>query len=140
MWDEMSRLVKCTWACFLFGSWRITSVLRPAFRTDKPFVGTQQLGVSIKLLPPLHKAVEIDSLYLQKPSVDLIKNAQWGMEVFFAALFFIPLEGLPAAGTGEDVEPGPYARGDSIRTLHSDFGWHFRGRTVHSRAVSKALL
>jgi uncharacterized protein involved in outer membrane biogenesis len=28
------------------------------------------------LLPLLHKAVEIDSLYLQKPSLDLIKNAQ----------------------------------------------------------------
>jgi AsmA protein len=48
----------------------------PAFRTDKPFLQAQQLGVSLKLLPLLHKTVEIDSLYLQKPSVDLIKNTQ----------------------------------------------------------------
>src|SRR5215469_5106516 len=47
-----------------------------AFRTNKPFLEAQQLGVSLKLLPLLHKAVEIDSLYLQKPSLDLIKNAQ----------------------------------------------------------------
>jgi len=47
----------------------------PQLRTDKPLLQVQQLGVSVKLLPLLHKAVEIRSLYLQKPSVDLIKNA-----------------------------------------------------------------
>lgn len=46
------------------------------FRTDKPFLQAQELGVSVKLLPLLHKAVEIRSLYLQKASVDLVKNAQ----------------------------------------------------------------
>ena len=46
----------------------------PAFRTDKPFLQAQELDVSVKLLPLLHKAVEIRSLYLQKPSIDLVKN------------------------------------------------------------------
>jgi AsmA protein len=46
----------------------------PAFRTEKPFLQAQDLGVSLKLLSLLHKDVEIQSLYLEKPSVDLIKN------------------------------------------------------------------
>ncbi len=46
----------------------------PAFSTDAPFVKAQELDVSVKLLPLLHKQVEIDSLELQRPSVNLIKN------------------------------------------------------------------
>src|SRR5947207_11799057 len=34
----------------------------PAFRTQKPFVQAQQLDVAVKLMPLLHKAVEVDSL------------------------------------------------------------------------------
>lgn len=48
----------------------------PTFNTGKPFVETQELAISVKLLPLLHKAVEIDSLYLQRPDVELIKNRQ----------------------------------------------------------------
>src|SRR5215472_6108187 len=48
----------------------------PSFRTDKPFVQTQELGVSVKVLPLLHKQVEIRSLDLKRPAVDLIKNTQ----------------------------------------------------------------
>lgn len=47
----------------------------PAFSTDAPFVKAQELDVSVKLLPLLHKQVEIDSLELQRPSVNLIKNS-----------------------------------------------------------------
>ena len=40
----------------------------PRFNTAKPFVEANELDVSIKLLPLLHKAVEINSLNLQRPS------------------------------------------------------------------------
>jgi len=46
------------------------------FGTEKSFVQTQQLDVSVKLFPLLKGNVEIDSLNLQRPSVELIKNQQ----------------------------------------------------------------
>jgi uncharacterized protein involved in outer membrane biogenesis len=48
----------------------------PNFRSPKPFVQAQQLDVAVKLMPLLHKSVEVDSLTLVRPSVELIKNAQ----------------------------------------------------------------
>lgn len=48
----------------------------PNFSKTKPFVEAQELDVSVKLLPLLHKAVEIDTLSLERPSVELIKNPQ----------------------------------------------------------------
>ena len=48
----------------------------PKFNDVKPFVEAQELDVSVKLLPLVHKSVEISSLNLQRPSVELIKNAQ----------------------------------------------------------------
>jgi AsmA protein len=51
----------------------------PRFSPDAPFVKAKELDVSIKLLPLLHKQIEIDSLTLQRPNVNLIKNqaGQW---------------------------------------------------------------
>jgi len=43
---------------------------------NRAFVQTQELSVSVKLLPLLSKSVEVDSLSLERPSVELIKNAQ----------------------------------------------------------------
>jgi len=48
----------------------------PRFSTQKPFVQAQELDVSVKLLPLLRKSVQIDSLDLKRPSVELIKNQQ----------------------------------------------------------------
>ena len=48
----------------------------PKFNNGKPFVEAQELDVSVKLLPLLSKSVEISSLSLQRPSVELIKDAQ----------------------------------------------------------------
>ena len=45
------------------------------FSPDAPFIKAQELDVSVKLLPLLHKQFEIDSLSLQRPSVNLIKNS-----------------------------------------------------------------
>jgi AsmA protein len=44
--------------------------------SDRAFVQTQELSVSVKLLPLLSKSVQIDSLSLDRPRVELIKNAQ----------------------------------------------------------------
>lgn len=51
----------------------------PRFSTDAPFVKANELDVAVKLLPLLHKDVEIQSLNLQQPTVNLIKNkaGQW---------------------------------------------------------------
>ncbi len=41
-----------------------------------PFAQVQQLNVSVKLLPLLSKNVEIESLELERPKIELIKNPQ----------------------------------------------------------------
>lgn len=73
----------------------------PNFAKAKPFLRAQELGISVKLLPLLHKSVEINSLSLEKPSVELIKNAQgvWN----FSTLGASPQ--APSAGPGS--KPGP---------------------------------
>jgi AsmA protein len=48
----------------------------PKFNDAKPFVEAQGLDVSVKLRPLLSKSIEISSLTLQGPSVELIKDAQ----------------------------------------------------------------
>jgi AsmA protein len=48
----------------------------PSFNSNRPFIQTEELRVSVKLLPLLSKSVQIDSLALQRPSVELIKNAR----------------------------------------------------------------
>jgi len=42
--------------------------------SEAPFVKAQELNVSVQLMPLLHKDVEIDSLNLERPVVNLIKN------------------------------------------------------------------
>ena len=46
----------------------------PKFPNPKPFVQADQLDVSVKLMPLLSKSIEIDSLKLQRPTVELVKN------------------------------------------------------------------
>jgi AsmA protein len=48
----------------------------PKFNAANPFVEARELDVSIKLLPLLHKSMEISSVSLQRPSVELVKDAQ----------------------------------------------------------------
>jgi AsmA protein len=50
----------------------------PKFPNPKPFVQAEQLDVSVKLLPLLKRSVEIDSLDLRRPTVELMKNPQGG--------------------------------------------------------------
>lgn len=77
----------------------------PRFNTQRPFVQTQELDVSVKLLPLLHKDVQIDSLYLLRPSVELIRDQQgvWN----FASLGK-PASSEPApAGSAPSNAPAP---------------------------------
>jgi uncharacterized protein involved in outer membrane biogenesis len=48
----------------------------PNFREQKPFLQAAELDVSVKLLSLLKGAIDIDSLSLQRPSVELVKNQQ----------------------------------------------------------------
>jgi AsmA protein len=72
----------------------------PTFNDFEPFVQAQQLDVSVKLLPLLRKSVQIRSLDLQRPRVELIKNAQgvWN---------FSTLGSKPAGGPNTNPPGGP---------------------------------
>ncbi len=48
----------------------------PAFSTARPFAQAAELDVAVKLLPLLRKDLEISSLTLERPTIELIKNAR----------------------------------------------------------------
>src|SRR5205807_4164642 len=48
----------------------------PRFRSQKPFVQAQELDVSAKILPLLNKSVEVDSMSLERPNVQLVQPPQ----------------------------------------------------------------
>src|SRR5690348_4355993 len=79
----------------------------PNFDKVKPFLRAQELDVSVKLLPLLHKSVEINSLNLQRPSVELIKNAQgvWN----FSTLGANP-QAQPQPGQTQPSQPAPQSK------------------------------
>jgi uncharacterized protein involved in outer membrane biogenesis len=47
-----------------------------AFATGRPFAEVQRLSVSVTLLPLLRKQVDINSLDLQRPRIELVRNTQ----------------------------------------------------------------
>jgi AsmA protein len=47
-----------------------------AFPTGRPFAEVQRLSVSVTLLPLLRKQVDINSLDLQRPRIELVRNTQ----------------------------------------------------------------
>ncbi len=75
----------------------------PGFNTGRPFAQAQQLQVSVKLLPLLRKQVEIDSLELEQPAVELVRNSQgtWN----FASL------GKSPAGSSTPANANTFAGG-----------------------------
>jgi uncharacterized protein involved in outer membrane biogenesis len=48
----------------------------PRFQTQRPFAQVQKLSVSVALMPLLHKDIQVNSLELDEPKIELIKNAQ----------------------------------------------------------------
>jgi uncharacterized protein involved in outer membrane biogenesis len=91
------------------------SLFPPAFTVDnaviaedprfgsQPFATVQKLAIKAKLRPLLHRQIEISSLNLQRPHVELIRNAQgqWN----FASL------GQPQAAQPSQPQPGQVTPG-----------------------------
>ncbi len=48
----------------------------PDFRSPRPFAQAEELYVTAKLMPLLHGDVQMDSLELRKPQIELIRNPQ----------------------------------------------------------------
>ena len=81
----------------------------PNFDKTKPFLQAQELDVSVKLLPLLHKSIEINSLDLQRPSVELIRNAQGAWN--FSTLGNNPQAASPNAPQGQvRTQPAPQSK------------------------------
>jgi AsmA protein len=84
----------------------------PKFNAAKPFVEAQELDVSVKLLPLLHRSVEISSVNLQRPSIELIKDAQgtWNFSTVGAMQKSAPSQNKQRFSLGElAVEDGQVA-------------------------------
>ncbi len=86
----------------------------PAFNSQAPFIKAQELAISVKLLPLLHKQIEIRSLNLQRPSVNLIKNPSgvWN----FASLGHPPENNQPSGAQNNSPEKAPNQKQASKRT------------------------
>ena len=48
----------------------------PHFATDRPFATADKLAVSVKFWPLLRKQLEVNSLELVHPHIELVRNAQ----------------------------------------------------------------
>ena len=84
----------------------------PKFST-RAFVQTQELSVSVKLLPLLSKSVQIDSLALERPSVELIKNAQ-GMWNFASIGQKTPATPSSSSSSSQQFSLGELAINDGL--------------------------
>ena len=81
---------------------------------NRPFIQTQELSVSVKLLPLLSKSVEVESLSLERPSVELIKNAQ-GVWNFASLGEKTPAPAAaPASSSGQQFSLGELAINDGL--------------------------
>lgn len=72
----------------------------PRFATGRPFAAADKLSVSVKFWPLLHKDVEVNSLELVHPHIELVRNAQGAWN--FATL---GQEGKPAAAQKTPPQP-----------------------------------
>src|SRR5262245_12914907 len=82
----------------------------PGIRQEPPFVRAEKLDIRIGLLPLVRGNVQVDSLELQRPSVELIKTRQgtWN----FSSV------GAGTASTTSTTAPGPAsAAGFSLQRL-----------------------
>src|SRR5260370_15363349 len=71
----------------------------PRFSTGQPFLAAERLAVSVKLWPLLRKEVEIKSLRLQRPRIELVRDAQgvWN----FTSLGAAPSVAVQGRGTNQ---------------------------------------
>src|SRR6202140_1444175 len=90
------------------------------FNSNDPFIQTQLLSVSVKLLPLLSKSVEVDSLSLERPNVNLIRNAQ-GVWNFASLGQTSASEAAPPAKTPPSVAPAKPAAAPSSSSSEQGF-------------------
>lgn len=71
----------------------------PSFDTGRPFATAQELAVSIKFWPLLRKDVEIKSFELNRPHIELVRNAQgeWNFATLGQPPKASPAQGEPPA-------------------------------------------
>src|SRR5579864_5270888 len=48
----------------------------PRFNSQRPFAAAEKLAISVKFWPLLHKDVEVKSLELDRPHIELMRDAQ----------------------------------------------------------------
>jgi len=72
----------------------------PRFASGRPFAAADKLSVSVKFWPLLHKDIEVNSLELVHPHIELIRNAEGDWN--FATL---GQEGKPAAAQKTPSQP-----------------------------------
>jgi len=84
----------------------------PRFSPEAPFVKTRELDVSVKILPLLHKQIEIRSLNLERPSVNLIKDrqAQWNFASLGRTTGVSGVETAPTPGSQPPTSNKPSAK------------------------------
>ena len=83
----------------------------PRFGT-RAFVQTQELSASVDLLPLLSKSVQINSLALERPSVEMIKNAEgvWN----FASIGQKTPAAAPSSSSQQQFSLGELAINDGV--------------------------
>src|SRR5450432_461490 len=74
----------------------------PRFKSAQAFANVEKLSISVQLLPLLHKQVEISSLELDHPHIELIRDAQGAWN--FATL---GQEAKPSAGQKPEPQSQP---------------------------------
>lgn len=83
---------------------------RFSFNENRPFATAQTLAVSVKLLPLLHKDLEVKSLELDRPHVELVRD-QKGVWNF--ATLGQPKQSAPEGGTKTTPAPSKPAQSQS---------------------------
>lgn len=98
-----------------------------------PFATVQQLNVSVKLLPLLRKDVEINSLTLDRPQIQLIRNRQG--EWNYASLGKAQTTAAPAQAPQAPAKPAPAPSGTPAPAKTGGGGFSLAHLTINNGKV-----
>ena len=79
----------------------------PNFHSNAPFAKVSQLDVSVNLLPLLRKEVEVNSLELKRPEIELIRNMQGAWNFSTIASAPAPPAAQPSKPQQPQAKPAP---------------------------------
>ncbi len=81
----------------------------PQFNTGKPFATAEKLSVKVAFWPLLHKQVEVNSLELARPHVELVRNSQgiWNFATLGENAPAAPVKSPAPASTPAPAKPQP---------------------------------